>query len=146
MSEDSGSGPCFSRNTRLIRAAYVRGEAGVGGSLSAFLLDYSWTELWENTLKREPSQEFCFVLIHFSSVSLRLFVPVRTALCIAKLLEKGPLICMSLKQRLTAWLLPRFEPGAIMYQVRNLFLCLLITVHLSAHLKIKMWVRPPGMK
>lgn len=87
MSEDSGSGPCFSRNTRLIRAAYVRGKAGVGGSLSAFLLDYSWTELWENTLQHKPSQEFCFVLIHFLSFPcafLSLF-----ALCIVKLLEKG---------------------------------------------------------
>lgn len=53
---------------------------------------------------------------------------------------------MSQKQRLTAWLLPRFEPGAIMYQVINLCLCVLITEHLSAHLKIKMWVQPPGMK
>lgn len=63
------------------------GEAGVGGSLSAFLPDYSWTELWENTLQHKPSQEFCFVLIH--SLSFPCAFPPLFALCIVKLLENA---------------------------------------------------------
>jgi len=60
------------------------GKAEVDGSLSTFLLDYSWTELWENTLQLRPSQEF-FIF------------------CIITLMEKRlKFIYLHLKQKTTA--------------------------------------------
>lgn len=99
------------------------GKAGVGGSLSTFLLDYSWKELWENTLQPKPSQEFCFVLIRFLSFSLLRRRPFYFLLhilhCYSPRKCWSLFICTSQKQRLMARLwtrcynVPSYKPVSL---------------------------------